>query len=607
MADSRPRSKAPLVAAVVAGIVAILVVRSISNNGAGGPSPVETAAQTAAPRAACTGVTIAASSEKAALLGQIAADYEKGKPEVRGRCVDVSVASKASGGAAEALARGWNVAVDGPRPDVWSPAASTWVVILRQRLAARDAANIVPAQISKVAQSPLVIAMPRPMAQALGWPDKAVGWSDILSLARDPAGWGKFNHPEWGSFRLGKTNPNFSTSGLHATVGAYYAATSRSTDLTEADLTDPRVVEFVKGVESSVVHYGDITLTFLENLQKADDRGVGLSYISAVTVEEKSVWDYNKGNPTGDPATLGRHAPPKTPLAAIYPKEGTLLSDHPYVILNAPWVNAAKKAAAGDFLKFLQTPGPQQRFKKAAFRDYKGAAGGEIRQANGLLPKQPDQVIAPPAPPVLDKLQKSWADLRKRARIMVVIDVSGSMGEAVPNSGSTKLELAKAAASKALDQLAPDDELALWIFSSELERNTPYLELVPMSKVSDRIDLVKQRIAGLVPRSGTALYATTRAAVRKMQADRDPSRINAVVLLTDGRNEYPADTDLNGLIRSLRSEGEETTVRVFTIGYGENADLSTLERIAEASRAAAYNASDPASIDKVFTAVISNF
>lgn len=83
------------------------------------------------------------------------------------------------------------------------------------------------------------------------------------------------------------------------------------------------------------MHYGDTTLTFLSNLQKADDLGAGLSYISAVAVEEKSVWGYNQGNPSGDPATLGKHAKPKTPLVAIYPKEGTLLSDSPYAVLQA--------------------------------------------------------------------------------------------------------------------------------------------------------------------------------------------------------------------------------------------------------------------------------
>ena len=40
---------------------------------------------------------------------------------------------------------------------------------------------------------------------------------------------------------------------------------------------------------------------------------------------------------------------------------------------------------------------------------------------------------------------------------------------------------------------------------------------------------------------------------------------------------------------------------------GADADLGTLQRIAEATNAAAYDASDPASIDRVFTSVISNF
>ncbi len=48
-------------------------------------------------------------------------------------------------------------------------------------------------------------------------------------------------------------------------------------------------------------------------------------------------------------------------------------------------------------------------------------------------------------------------------------------------------------------------------------------------------------------------------------------------------------------------------MRVFPISYGENADLPTLRRIAEASQAALYDSSDPRSINKVFVAVVSNF
>jgi Ca-activated chloride channel family protein len=77
-----------------------------------------------------------------------------------------------------------------------------------------------------------------------------------------------------------------------------------------------------------------------------------------------------------------------------------------------------------------------------------------------------------------------------------------------------------------------------------------------------------------------------------------------VVVLTDGRNEDPRNQDLAGLLRYLDSE---LNVRVFPIAYGQDADLDTLTRIAQASRAAVYDASDPATIAKVFVSVISNF
>ena len=67
---------------------------------------------------------------------------------------------------------------------------------------------------------------------------------------------------------------------------------------------------------------------------------------SAVTVEEKSVLDYNRGNPTGNPATLGQEPPPSVPLAAVYPSDGTLISDNPWLVLDASWVTPAQKAAA---------------------------------------------------------------------------------------------------------------------------------------------------------------------------------------------------------------------------------------------------------------------
>ena len=56
------------------------------------------------------------------------------------------------------------------------------------------------------------------------------------------------------------------------------------------------------------------------------------------------------------------------------------------------------------------------------------------------------------------------------------------------------------------------------------------------------------------------------------------------------------------------SEGSQSRpVRVFTISYGEGADTQALSTISQATNAATYNSSNPASIEQVFTAVISNF
>lgn len=597
------RTRLPLLVAAALGVVLVLVVRACAtasdDPGAAAPGRAD--------RPDCTPVNVTASSEKAALLSGIADAYHAADREVGGRCVDVRVQALASGAAADALAREWDEAANGPRPDVWSPASSSWAEVLEQRLAAADRPDIVPDERPSLARTPLVIAMPRPMAEALGWPDRELGWADLVALARDPAGWGALGRPEWGAFTLGKTNPNISTSGLHATVAAFFAATGRSTDLTATDLADPAVQEFVRGVESSVVHYGDTTLTFLENLYAAAERGNALSYISAVTVEEKSVWDYNQGNPSGDPATLGQRPPPRVPLAAVYPRDGTLVSDNPFLVLDAAWVDEAKRAAAADFLAFVQEPAQQERFQAAAFRSFEDVPGPPVARENGMLPDRALTVLRPPGAAVLDQAVRSWTDLRKKANLVFVLDVSGSMGEPVPGAGGTRLDLAKRAAVRGLELLGGEDVLSLWTFSTEQPgESLPYRVLVAPGPVSAVRDDYTRIIGALEPGGGTALYATARAAVAQVQQTYDPGRINAVVLLSDGRNEYP-DDDLEGLIGTLDTEDRSRQVRVFPIAYGEDADLAVLRRIAEATTAAAYDAGDATGIDRVMVNVISNF
>lgn len=564
----------------------------------------------------CVTVDIASSPEKLTLLTDLAKRFEGSDgAEVNGRCIKVKVAKVSSGVGATLVAAGWpNPKANGPRPVIWSPAASTWSAVVNQRRADAGKPAIAPAATSFML-TPLVIAMPKPMAEALGWPDTPIGFSDVLALAQDPNGWAGKGHPEWGPFRFGKTNPNFSTSGLAQTVAQYYAATSKTADLTLEDLARPEVEAFSQGVESAVVHYGDTTLTFLNNLYRSDRRGDPFGYASAVAVEEKSVVDYNTGNPDGilDPGEKPRK--PRVPLVAVYPKEGTLFSDNPLTILDAPWVSKDEAAAAKKFVSYVTKPANQRRVLTFGFRPGNPAVsiGKPITAANGLDPTQPQTTLEVPEPAVLAGVIDEWNQVRKKARVMLVVDVSGSMGdEADPNTGDTKLDLAKRAAIAALDEFNPDDEVGLRVFSTDISPREPtdYVDLVPIGPMSaNRADL-ESEIAALKPTQGTPLYTVTRDSYTKMLDEFDGSRINAIVLLSDGRNEDDRNTDLNGLLDDLQSsnEGESLTpVRIFPIAYGTDADEATLKRIAEATNAASYSAVDPSTIVNVFNAVVSNF
>jgi Ca-activated chloride channel homolog len=570
----------------------------------------------AAEAGACITVDMEVSPEKVDLLTDLAKRFNgSDRASVDDQCISVRVARKSSGEGASLLADDWpNPKANGPRPVIWSPAASAWGEVVNQRRADQGKQAIAPSG-KPFMLTPLVIAMPQPMAEALGYPATPIGYADILRLANDPAGWGAFGHPEWGPFRLGKTNPNFSTSALNATIAQYYAASGKTSGLTLEDLNRPEVDAFARSIESSVVHYGDTTLTFLNNLYRADQRGTGLTYVSAVAVEEKSVIDFNKGNPDGilDPGEKAK--PPRVPLVAIYPKEGTLFSDNPFFTVDAPWVSAKEKRAAAKFEQYVQQPGNQKRVLRFGFRpgNPQVAIGAPIDAKYGVDPNQPQTRLELPSPPVLVGLIDRWGQNRKSARVLMVIDVSGSMGEAASGEGGrTKLDLAKRAAIDALGQFKPEDDVGLWIFSTGVSRAEPtdYLELVPIAPIGAQREAIAGKINDLVPTQGTPLYTVTKAADDRLVETFDAQRINAVLLLTDGKNEDDRNNDLDGLLRTLRARNEgqaANPVRVFPIAYGQDADLPTLKRIAEATNATVYDAVDPKSISKVFLAVVSNF
>ena len=570
----------------------------------------------------CTVIDVAVSSEKIDLMTDLAKGFNGSEDaELSDGCAFVRPYSKASGGATTLLAEGWDEQAEGPRPVIWSPAASSWGQILNQRLADDGQPAMASSKPVSFMLTPLVIGMPKPMADALGYPQTPIGWADIAKLATSGEGWSAYGHPEWGAFKLGKTNPNFSTSGLNALIGQNYAAVGKERDLSNEDLDAPSTKEFGAQVESAVVHYGDITMTFLNNWFRTDRAGTSLLYASAVAVEEKSLIDYNKGNPDGvlEPGESPRK--PKVPLVAIYPKEGTLYSDNPLYVLDAEWVSAQEKEGAEAFIDVVQRPANQKKVLEYGFRPGNPdvAVGSPITKANGVDPAQPSKLLQVPKPAVMISMLDRWKEQRKGARVLLVLDVSGSMAEpADPDdpSSDTKLDLAKRAAIEALDEFKADDQVGLRVFSTNLGPNEDenYLDLLDVQAMSTNRERLASQIRDQLPQNATPLYEVTQESFTDMGDGYDPSLINAVVLLTDGVNDDgdPSDdrAQLDELITTLRrgTDGENAQpIRVFTIAYGKQADFDTLEQIAESTNAAAYDASNPATISKVFTAVVSNF
>jgi Ca-activated chloride channel homolog len=214
----------------------------------------------------------------------------------------------------------------------------------------------------------------------------------------------------------------------------------------------------------------------------------------------------------------------------------------------------------------------------------------------------------------LVRILDAWAEQRKEARVLLVLDISGSMGEPASDA-ATKLDLAKDAAVSALDQFKDADEVGLWVFSTDLGGDDPnYREAVPVAPIGQNGADLEREILAQFPTNGTPLYDVTSKSYAAMLDTYDPAKINAIVLLTDGVNDDgnlgDDDDQFDALIAQLQSGSEGAAsrpVRVFTIAYGEGADEVTLRAIAQATSAAHYNASNPATIEQVFTAVISNF
>ena len=544
------KSQISLLAVAVAAVALIAVLGSGGGKGDDGPGPSGGPAPSKAP-AGSIEVSFAYSPEKEKLLTPLIKRFNASGAQVDGKRVFVAAQNVSSGDAQTKIADGKL------KLTAWSPSSSLWGRLLNFEADQPYAPDTNPS----IVRTPLVIAMWEPMARALGYPKRKLGFADILKLARAKTGWGAFGHPEFGQFKLVHTNPDFSTSGLSAVVAEYYSATGKKEGLRTSDIARGRAD--VKDIERSIVHYGDTTLFISDQLRKN-----GIGYASAVAMEEATLVDFN----------LRRGSRDK--LVAIYPSEGTFYSDNPYIALDAPWVTEPQRKGAASFGEFLQKNIDGELAARNGFRpaDLRAKPSAPLNEANGVDPAQPKRVLGLPEPRVLAAVKKTWREDRKPANVLLVVDVSGSMVE------EDRLKNAKDGLQTFLREVAPQDRVGLTIFNDQV---TP---LAPIAPIRNNRAKLRSLVSGLVADGGTAIYDATDAGVEQVSKLADKSRINAVVLLTDGEDTDSSKT-IEAVVRDLDKQGDSSQrVRVFTIAYSAGAAgaADNLKRIADASGGKPY-------------------
>ncbi len=530
-----------------------------------------------------TTLNVVADPDQSKILSSLAQQWSQNNPSVGGGCAAVAVASTKSGDVANIIGPNWDPKRDGPRPDVWAPDSSTWMRVAQAR---PDAYDMMPSLQPSLARSPVVIAMPRPMAQSLGWPNAPIDWRSLVTTFSGSHSWADFKHPEWGKFQIGMTDPTKSTPGLEALLAI--------TDYNDDEQISQDELDHTSDLARSVTRYTPDSDAMFGALQMADASGKALQYVSAFPALERDISDYNSTNP-------------QVPLVAVYPTKGTSDADYPYLVLKAPWVGAKQRQIAAAFLSFVQGQTGRKAYADAGFRGPDRSPTPLLTEARGFQPHIKALARMALLPESINKTVVTWTALRRTVNALAVIDTSGSMARAANDGNGTRLQVATQAATHAFGMFNDQSQLGLWQFSTNRTATTDYKELVPIGPMTSSVGGTPRRTAinnalnDLKADGGTGLYNTALAAYKAVQASYQPNRVNLVLLLTDGRNESTNSTlTKSQLISQLRAASDPSRpVEIITIAYSGDTDVPALKEIATATGGREYSSLDTKSIDMV--------
>jgi Ca-activated chloride channel family protein len=411
---------------------------------------------------------------------------------------------------------------------------------------------------TKVATSPVVLGLRRSVATQLGWDRHRPTWSEIAVAAGER------------KFTYGMTNPASSNSGFSALVGVAAAMAGTGAALTAEQIAPltPRLRACFAGQNLTAGSSGWLADAFVKNDAEKNDH-----VVDGLVNYESVILSLNASGKLAEPMTV------------VYPADGVITADYPLTLLAG--VSEATRTNHAAVADYLRRPSVQRRIMAETWRRpaVPGVAlAAEFGPKDGALPELPFPGRLDAANALIGAFGD---DLRKPARTIYVLDLSGSMrGERIQGLKNALIGLtgADTSLSGQFSRFNGREQVIMVPFSSKPGQVRRFD--VPERDIAPTLEQIRAYAAGLNVSGDTAIYDALFVAYDQAAAlaREDPNRFTSIVLLTDGERTAGADlAAFQGRLPQLPK------LPVFTILFGEG-NVAEMQRIAELTGGKSFDA-----------------